>query len=115
MINRVYKITNGLNMVESWPYHWIKQSIYHGQEEPYHYYISLNPLNMNDIGSLHCSYTEEDGILSINSEIKMRVENIEEAGEMIQKMVRGMGLDVSGTVYEITEKNTREVDWISVK
>lgn len=112
MINRVYKSGNGLMMIESWPYHWIKQSIYYGQEEPYHYYISLNPMSTN---SLHCSYTEEDGILSVNGEIKMRVESIEEAGEMVQKMVKGMGLDVSGTIHEPTEKNTQSVDWVSIK
>lgn len=115
MINRVYKSRNGLMMVESWPYHWIKQSIYHGQEEPYHYFISLNPLNFNDTGSLHCSYTEEDGILSVNGEIKMLVESIEEAGEIIKKMVEGMGLDVSGTIHEPTEKNTQVLDWVLIK
>ncbi len=102
-------------MVESWPYHWIRDSIYHGQEEPYHYYISLNPMDLDDLGSLHCSYTEDDGILLIKGKIKMKVKSIEEAGEMVQKMVIGMGLDVGGTIYEITEKNTQEINWVSVK
>jgi len=115
MINRVYKSGNGLTMVESWPYHWIKDSIYYGDTGPYHYYISLNPMSFNDIGSLHCSYTEEDEILSINGNIKMQVKSIEEAGEMVQKMVKGMGLDVSGTIHKPTEENTQVVDWLSVK
>lgn len=113
MINRVYKISNGLTMVESTPYHWQKESIYYGQAEPYHYYMMVNPMGFNDKTALSCSYTEENGILSINGEIKMDVSSIEEAGLMVEKMIKGMGMDVKGTIYEPTLENTK-VEWIDL-
>lgn len=117
MMNRVYKLKNGLTMVESIPYHWQKDSINYGKTGPYHYFISINPLNIGDRGSLHCSYTEEDGILSVNGEIKIKVSSLEDAGYMVQKMIEGMGLfrEITGTIYEATEENTREVEWVNIK
>lgn len=117
MMNRVYKSSNGLTMVESIPYHWQKDSIYYGNTGPYHYYISINPMNLGDRGSLHCSYTEEDGILSVNGKIKIKVNSLEDAGHMVQKMVEGMGLfgEIVGTIYEATEENTTDVEWLDIK
>jgi hypothetical protein len=70
-------------------------------------------MGFNDKTSLSCSYTEENGILSINGEIKMKVDNLEEAGLIVEKMVEGMGLDPSGTIYVPTLENT-EVEWTTV-
>ena len=117
MFNRVYKTKNGLTMVESWPYHWQKESIYYEQEGPYHYHMSINPMGFGENGSLFFSYTDEDRILSVNGKIKIKVSDLEEAGEIAEKMVIGMGLEdkVKGTIYEKTEENTRDIEFIKVK
>jgi hypothetical protein len=113
MMNRVYKTKNGLTLVESIPYHWQKDSIYYGNTGPYHYYISINPMNLNDRGSLHCSYTEEDGILSVNGEIKIKVNSLEDAGYVVQKMIEGMELfgEITGTIYGSKEYQETHNVW----
>lgn len=117
MNNRVYKTKNGLTMVESWPYHWQKESIYYGDGEPYHYHMSINPMDFDENGGLFCSYIDEDKILSVNGKIKIKVSSLEEAGEIVEKMVIGMELEdrVRGTIYEKTEENTRDIEFIKVK
>lgn len=117
MINRVYKTKNGLTMVESWPYHWQKESIYYETVGPYHYHMSINPMGFGENGSLFCSYIDEDKILSVNGKIKIKVSSLEEAGEIVEKMVIGMELEdrVRGTIYEKTEENTRDIEFIRVK
>lgn len=122
MINRVYKTKNGLTMVESWPYHWQKESIYYVDigpfsTGPYHYHMSINPVGFGENGELFCSYTDEDKILSVNGKIKIKVSSLEEAGEIVEKMIIGMELEdqVRGTIYEITEENTSDIEFIRVK
>ena len=107
MVNRTYKIPNGLTMVESVPYHWQKEPIYHGHEEPCHYYIALNPMAAY---SISCSFREDTGILSING-IQFKVDSLEEAGQIVKKIVDGSGIDIEGTIYEPTLENVAPFEW----
>ena len=110
MVNRTYKIPNGLTMVESVPYHWQKEPIYHGHDEPCHYYIALNPMANN---SISCSFREDTGILSING-INFKVDSLEEAGLIVKKIVDGSLIDIEGTVYEPSLENITSFEWQSI-
>lgn len=96
-------------MVQSFPYHWQRDSIYYEQEEPYHYFMSLHPMGETPI---YASYTEEDNILSLGI-VKLKVGSLEEAGEIIHKIVEGMDLNLDGTIYAPTEDNTK-AEWIKI-
>ena len=113
MKNRIYKSSNGLTMVQSFPYHWQRDSIYYGQEVPYHYFMTLHPMGKTPI---YASYTEEDKLLSLGVEggtVRLKVGSLEEAGEIIHKIVEGMSLNLEGTIYIPTEDNTK-AEWIKI-
>jgi hypothetical protein len=98
MNNPVIKIGNGLMMVQSYPFNWIKDQFYQslpaGSQESY-YYIFLGDMS----GGPTCVYKEEKNELSI-SDLKFKVESIEEAGEIVLKLAKGMGKSLEGTVHE---------------
>ena len=93
MNNPVVKIGNGLMMVQSYPFNWIKDQPA-GTSTPY-YYIYLGDMS----GGPTCVYKEEENELSI-SDLKFKVESIEEAGEIVLELTQGMGKDLEGTVHE---------------
>ena len=93
MNNPVVKIGNGLMMVQSYPFNWIKDQPA-GTSTPY-YYIFLGDMS----GGPTCVYREEKNELSI-SDLKFKVESIEEAGEIVLKLTQGMGKNLEGTVHE---------------
>ena len=93
MNNPVIKIGNGLMMVQSYPFNWIKDQPA-GTSTPY-YYIYLGDMS----GGPTCVYKEEENELSI-SDLKFKVESIEEAGEIVLKLTQGMGKNLEGTVHE---------------
>jgi hypothetical protein len=93
MNNPVIKIGNGLMMVQSYPFNWIKDQPA-GSQEPY-YYIYLGDMS----GGPACVYREEKNELSI-SDLYFKVESIEEAGEIVLKLAKGMGKSLEGTVHE---------------
>ena len=93
MNNPVIKIANGLMMVQSYPFNWIKDQPA-GTSTPY-YYIFLGDMS----GGPTCVYREEKNELSI-SDLKFKVESIEEAGEIVLKLTQGMGKNLEGTVHE---------------
>ena len=93
MNNPVVKIGNGLMMVQSYPFNWIKDQPA-GTSTPY-YYIFLGDMS----GGPTCVYKEEKNELSI-SDLKFKVESIEEAGEIVLKLTQGMGKNLEGTVHE---------------
>ena len=93
MNNPVIKIGNGLMMVQSYPFNWIKDQPA-GTSTPY-YYIFLGDMS----GGPTCVYREEKNELSI-SDLKFKVESIEEAGEIVLKLTQGMGKNLEGTVHE---------------
>ena len=93
MNNPVVKIGNGLMMVQSYPFNWIKDQPA-GTSTPY-YYIYLGDMS----GGPTCVYKEEENELSI-SDLKFKVESIEEAGEIVLKLTQGMGKNLEGTVHE---------------
>ena len=95
MNNPVIKIGNGLMMVQSYPFNWIKDQAV-GISTPY-YYIYLGDMS----GGPTCVYKDEENELSI-SDLKFKVENIEEAGEIVLKLSQGMGKSLEGTVHEST-------------
>ena len=45
--------------------------------------------------------------------VKLKVGSLEEAGEIIHKIVEGMNLDLEGTIYIPTEDNTK-AEWIKI-
>ena len=96
MNNPVIKIGNGLMMVQSYPFNWIKDQPVgtSGISTPY-YYIFLGDMS----GGPTCVYREEKNELSI-SDLKFKVESIEEAGEIVLKLTQGMGKNLEGTVHE---------------
>lgn len=96
MNNPVVKIGNGLMMVQSYPFNWIRESVYAKSSNlPYYYYIYLGDMS----GGPTCVYKEEENELSI-SDLKFKVESIEEAGEIVLKLTQGMGKNLEGTVHE---------------
>mgnify|MGYP001462696872 CR=1 FL=1 len=96
MNNTVIKISNGLMILQSYPLNWIRESVYtNSNSEPYYYYIYVG--NMS--GGFTCIYKEEENELSI-SDLKFKVDNIEEAGEIVLKLAKGLGENLEGTVYE---------------
>jgi hypothetical protein len=96
MNNPVVRISNGLMMVQSYPFNWIRESVYaNSNSEPYYYYIFLGDMS----GGPTCVYKEEKNELSI-SDLKFKVESIEEAGEIVLKLAKGMGKSLEGTVHE---------------
>jgi hypothetical protein len=101
MENRVYKTINGLTMVESSPYSWQRQSVYHGQEKPYFYSI-----HVGDFGGMQsCIYEEENNEMRIthasgdSPAVKFKVANLEEAGEIVEKLVAASGHSLEDTIY----------------
>jgi hypothetical protein len=94
MNNPVVRISNGLMMVQSYPFNWIRESV-NSNSEPYYYYIFLGDMS----GGPTCVYKEEKNELSI-SDLKFKVESIEEAGEIVLKLAKGMGKSLEGTVHE---------------
>ena len=106
MNNPVIKIGNGLMMVQSYPFNWIKDQPA-GIAEPY-YYIFLGDMS----GGPTCVYREEKNELSI-SDLKFKVESIEEAGEIVLKLTQGMGKNLEGTVHEsITDIREKKIEKI---
>lgn len=99
-------------MVESFPYHWQKESMYHGQDEPYHYFMSINPMGFNDKPAINCSFTEEDQTLSING-IKFFAANLEEAGSIVKRIVDANNFDLESTIYNPTLENI-VVEWANI-
>jgi len=98
MNNPVIKIGNGLMMVQSYPFNWIRESVHaNSNSEPYYYYIYLGDMS----GGPTCVYKEEENELSI-SDLKFKVESIEEAGEIVLKLAKGLGKSLEGTVHEST-------------
>jgi hypothetical protein len=96
MNNPVVRISNGLMMVQSYPFNWIRESVHaNSNSEPYYYYIFLGDMS----GGPTCVYKEEENELSI-SDLKFKVESIEEAGELSLKLAKGLGKSLEGTVYE---------------
>jgi hypothetical protein len=104
MNNPVVKIGNGLMMVQSYPFNWIRESVYanlypfsvlQSSNSTYYYYIYLGDMS----GGTTCVYKEEENELSI-SDLKFKVESIEEAGEIVLKLTQGMGKNLEGTVHE---------------
>jgi hypothetical protein len=93
MNNPVIKIGNGLMMVQSYPFNWIKDQPVGSQES--YYYIYLGDMS----GGPACVYREEKNELSI-SDLYFKVESIEEAGEIVLKLAKGMGKSLEGTVHE---------------
>lgn len=93
MNNPIIKIGNGLMMVQSYPFNWIKDQPA-GSSLPY-YYIFLGDMS----GGPTCVYKEEKNELSI-SDLKFKVESIEEAGEIVLKLSKGLGKSLEGTVHE---------------
>jgi hypothetical protein len=96
MNNPVIKIANGLMMVQSYPFNWIKdQAAGTSGISTTCYYIFLGDMS----GGPTCVYREEKNELSI-SDLKFKVESIEEAGEIVLKLTQGMGKSLEGTVHE---------------
>ena len=93
MNNAVIKISNGLMMLQSYPFNWIKDQPA-GSSEPY-YYIFLGDMS----GGPTCVYKEEKNELSI-SDLYFKADSIEEAGEIVLKLTQGMGKSLEGTVHE---------------
>ena len=94
MNNPVIKISNGLMIVQSYPFNWIKESDFPGATT-YYYYIYLGDMS----GGPTCVYKEEKNELSI-SDLKFKVDSIEEAGEIVLKLSKGIGESLEGTVHE---------------
>ena len=96
MNNPVIKVGNGLMMLQSYPFNWIRESVYaKSSNSPYYYYIYLGDMS----GGPTCVYKEEENELAI-SDLKFKVESIEEAGEIVLKLTQGMGKNLEGTVHE---------------
>ena len=95
MNNTVIKVGNGLMMLQSYPFNWIRECDALKGSLHYYYYIFLGDMS----GGPTCIYREEENELSI-SDLKFKVESIEEAGEIVLKLTQGMGKDLEGTVHE---------------
>lgn len=95
MNNPVVKIGNGLMMLQSYPFNWIRETDKLKGSPTHYYYIFLGDMS----GGPTCIYREEENELSI-SDLKFKVESIEEAGEIVLKLTQGMGKDLEGTVHE---------------
>jgi len=96
MNNPVIKVGNGLMMLQSYPFNWIRESVYTGSfGPPFYYYIFLGDMS----GGPTCVYKEEENELAI-SDLKFKVESIEEAGKIVLKLTQGMGKNLEGTVHE---------------
>jgi hypothetical protein len=109
MNNTVVKISNGLMILQSYPLNWIRESVYaNSNSEPYYYYIYVG--NMS--GGSSCIYKEEENILSI-SDLKFKVDSIEEAGEIVLKLAKGIGENLEGTVHEtLSEIRNKKIEKI---
>jgi hypothetical protein len=95
MNNPVIKVGNGLMILQSYPLNWIRECDALKGSLRYYYYIYLGGMS----GGPTCVYKEEENELSI-SDLKFKVESIEEAGELSLKLAKGMGKSLEGTVYE---------------
>ena len=107
MNNPVVRISNGLMILQSYPLNWVRESVYaNSNTEPYYYQIYLGDMS----GGHTCVYKEEDNELRI-SDVKFKVDNIEEAGEIVLKVAKTMNEDFDGTVYEtITEIRNKKIE-----
>lgn len=108
MNNPVIKIPNGLMILQSYPFNWIRECDALKGSLHYYYYIYLGDMS----GGPTCVYKEEENELSI-SDLKFRVDSIEEAGEIVLKITKGMGKNLEGTVHEsiadIREKKIEKI------
>jgi len=84
------------------PLNFQRVSIYHGQEKPYGYMISVGSLAQMYV----CTYDPDEGSLSITDMayssdwvIKFKVDSIEEASQLVKKFADGMEVDMSETIY----------------
>jgi hypothetical protein len=109
MNNPVVRISNGLMIVQSYPLNWVRESVYaNSNTEPYYYQIYIGDMSGGHI----CVYKEEDSELSI-SDVKFRVDSIEDAGEIVLKAAKAIGKSFEGTVYEtIAEIRNKKIEKI---
>jgi len=99
---KTFITTNGLTMVECEPLNFKRVSIYHGQEEPYGYIITVGTMSQMYI----CSYDPDKSILSIADiayssdwSIKFKVNSFEEASKLVQQFADGINHDMSDTIF----------------
>lgn len=107
MKNEVFKTTNGLTMVKSKLFNWVRDHENYNKSSPYFYNIHLGGFS----GGHNCNYSDENKTLTItcttfedsnDPSLVFKVNSIEDADVFVDAFIKGMGMyySVNGTIYK---------------